>query len=80
MTVCPLCESAASDGHHELVAEVMALRRTLISVQNERDACAALADEFGRIPHGHVPLYGLEATAEAGRQIANAIRNRDNER
>ena len=44
---------------------------------SEREACAALADEFGSIPHGYVPLDGLEATAEAGRQIAAAIRARE---
>lgn len=27
MQMCPLCENAASDGHHELVAEVLRLRK-----------------------------------------------------
>lgn len=44
----------------------------------EREACAALADEFRELPHGSIPAGGLEATREAARQIAEAIRNRSN--
>jgi hypothetical protein len=43
---------------------------------HERDACAEIAREFGRLPHGHVPASGLSATYEAARQIAEAIENR----
>lgn len=49
-------------------------RETAIAA--EREACAALADEFKNLPHGHVPASGLEATWNAADQIASAIRAR----
>ena len=56
MAVCPLCENAASDGHHELVAEVIALRREVrgmhMTIQaargEERQICARMARACGR--------------------------------
>ena len=46
------------------------------AVAAEREACAALADEYAHLPHGHVPTTGLEAASEAAIYIADAIRAR----
>lgn len=47
------------------------------AIAGEREACALLADEFRDLPHGSVPVSGLEATWAAAKQIADAIRNRE---
>lgn len=48
--VCQLCENAASDGHHELVAEVLTMRQSLRAIRNHWS-------EFG-------PENGFEETLE----------------
>jgi hypothetical protein len=66
----------APDGLIDPEVEALLIKEVDSAVEAERERCAALAEEFRELQHGSVPADGLDATREAARQIAEAIRAR----